>query len=556
MARNIQNGNHLMLTAMEEYYQLRSDIGKGSFGTIIDVECIKNGSKYVAKIMPINNDSDFIGFLTESSIMNHVISPFCMSGQTYFSATLSAPAIVMEKCIMDVEQFCEVREAMHTDNPQQNTTPNRMNIMIASQLLEAILAMHNHGLMHRDIKPANILLSKEMNVKLADYNLSKETATNKTRIHTLCGTPAFVAPEIHHGKPYNNAVDIFSYGAVLLRLAFPKFYQTLDKCAQRKTDQVIRGMRKIMKVVSDGCYYDMFDAAYQYEPQKRSSAEEISSRFGTEKRAHIEKDWTQLNQFLVAFGAQQKEKNEQNEEFDTKEKGKEYKNDCGGDEEIESKEKEKKNEVSQYCRMVLTKLTQFNCDDPDSIDAWVRANAGIGDYMDVWHDERHANPGWQLYKIVDLDHMTFNLVPNNALDTSKEMITLNRNNGIMVPTKYLDLRWGLKVGSILQFRHESDHKQLKDHKASDWKIGRVSRILVSEKLIEIGGKRFNRIDQGIENGIKPLMVKVGAKFDVWKHNRWQETTVLALDGWYIHTKHGKVPRIGSTSLKPCGVVLL
>uniref|UniRef100_A0A0D9X2X4 non-specific serine/threonine protein kinase n=1 Tax=Leersia perrieri TaxID=77586 RepID=A0A0D9X2X4_9ORYZ len=91
------------------------------------------------------------------------------------------------------------------------------------QLISAVKYCHSRGVFHRDIKPENLLLDAAGDLKVADFGLgsfSSVAATDINLRHTLCGTPAYVAPEILSRKGYNPAkVDIWSCGVVLFVLA-------------------------------------------------------------------------------------------------------------------------------------------------------------------------------------------------------------------------------------------------------------------------------------------------------------------------------------------------
>ncbi|XWS35398.1 hypothetical protein CRYUN_Cryun21dG0122900 [Craigia yunnanensis] len=86
------------------------------------------------------------------------------------------------------------------------------------QLISAVGFCHSRGVFHRDLKPENLLLDENWNLKVSDFGLSAVTDQNRPDglLHTLCGTPAYVAPEILAKKGYDGAkVDVWSCGIVL-----------------------------------------------------------------------------------------------------------------------------------------------------------------------------------------------------------------------------------------------------------------------------------------------------------------------------------------------------
>ncbi|KAF8397019.1 hypothetical protein HHK36_018657 [Tetracentron sinense] len=86
------------------------------------------------------------------------------------------------------------------------------------QLISAIGYCHSHGVFHRDLKPENLLVDDNGDLKVSDFGLSALTGQirNDGLLHTLCGTPAYVAPEILAKRGYDGAkVDIWSCGIIL-----------------------------------------------------------------------------------------------------------------------------------------------------------------------------------------------------------------------------------------------------------------------------------------------------------------------------------------------------
>ncbi|KAJ7959919.1 Non-specific serine/threonine protein kinase [Quillaja saponaria] len=86
------------------------------------------------------------------------------------------------------------------------------------QLVNAVDYCHCRGVYHRDIKPENLLLDENKNLKVSDFGLSAlaESKRQDGLLHTTCGTPAYVAPEVIERKGYDGAkADIWSCGVVL-----------------------------------------------------------------------------------------------------------------------------------------------------------------------------------------------------------------------------------------------------------------------------------------------------------------------------------------------------
>lgn len=63
------------------------------------------------------------------------------------------------------------------------------------QLNSAIYHCHTLGIVHRDIKPENIMITTKNQVKLIDFGLSKNSGAYST-LHTIAGTPYYMAPEV------------------------------------------------------------------------------------------------------------------------------------------------------------------------------------------------------------------------------------------------------------------------------------------------------------------------------------------------------------------------
>ncbi|KAJ6979272.1 hypothetical protein NC653_027430 [Populus alba x Populus x berolinensis] len=89
------------------------------------------------------------------------------------------------------------------------------------QLIGAVDFCHSRGVYHRDLKPENLLLDENGDLKITDFGLSalSESRRQDGLLHTTCGTPAYVAPEVINKKGYDGPkADIWSCGVILFVL--------------------------------------------------------------------------------------------------------------------------------------------------------------------------------------------------------------------------------------------------------------------------------------------------------------------------------------------------
>lgn len=102
--------------------------------------------------------------------------------------------------------------------------PANRVIHILRQVCESLEEAHQRGLVHRDIKPANIHVGTLGLVhdfaKVLDFGLVKPITTHDddrlvaTAAGMTPGTPAYMAPEITLGEPFDGRADLYSLGCV------------------------------------------------------------------------------------------------------------------------------------------------------------------------------------------------------------------------------------------------------------------------------------------------------------------------------------------------------
>ena len=89
------------------------------------------------------------------------------------------------------------------------------------QLVGGVAYCHSQGVAHRDLKPENLLLDESQTLKISDFGLSalydgEDGASRSQMLHTTCGTPNYVAPEVLQNEGYDGRIaDCWSIGVIL-----------------------------------------------------------------------------------------------------------------------------------------------------------------------------------------------------------------------------------------------------------------------------------------------------------------------------------------------------
>jgi TolB-like protein/tetratricopeptide (TPR) repeat protein len=96
---------------------------------------------------------------------------------------------------------------------------------LARQMLSALAAAHEAGIIHRDFKPGNVILvdfgKESCRAVVTDFGLAAErlslSAGAESSAQTIIGTPEYMAPERFRGVA-TEAADVYAFGVVLYEM--------------------------------------------------------------------------------------------------------------------------------------------------------------------------------------------------------------------------------------------------------------------------------------------------------------------------------------------------
>jgi eukaryotic-like serine/threonine-protein kinase len=88
---------------------------------------------------------------------------------------------------------------------------------VGLQVLRALAAAHELGIVHRDVKPGNVLDAGVGTWKVADFGIAKWVHAEETLTGTgeLLGSPSYLAPERIEGEQAGPASDLYAVGVLL-----------------------------------------------------------------------------------------------------------------------------------------------------------------------------------------------------------------------------------------------------------------------------------------------------------------------------------------------------
>ncbi|KAM7527587.1 hypothetical protein LguiB_030997 [Lonicera macranthoides] len=195
-------------------YEFGRLLGRGSFAKVYLARDINSRQNVAIKIINKNkivSTALMSNIKREISIMRRLRHPNIVMLFEVL-ATKSKIYFVME-FVKGGELFAKISKGKFTED---------LSRKYFHQLISAVGYCHSHGVYHRDLKPENLLIGENGDLKVSDFGLSAVTGQihNDGLLHTLCGTPAYVAPEVLSKKGYDGVkvVDIWSCGVILFVL--------------------------------------------------------------------------------------------------------------------------------------------------------------------------------------------------------------------------------------------------------------------------------------------------------------------------------------------------
>ncbi|MGW0614872.1 serine/threonine-protein kinase [Streptomyces sp. NPDC002788] len=114
--------------------------------------------------------------------------------------------------VMELVRGLSLAEVLDAEGPM----PPQRAAHIGAEVLAALRAAHEAGVLHRDVKPANVLIANDGRIVLTDFGIAMvEGSSALTMTGEVIGSPEFLAPERALGRTPGPESDLWSLGVLL-----------------------------------------------------------------------------------------------------------------------------------------------------------------------------------------------------------------------------------------------------------------------------------------------------------------------------------------------------
>ena len=189
-------------------YVLLEEIGRGATGTVHRARDLRSRTYVAAKVLRRGGADALLRFVREQAHRiehPHVLSPLGWAAED--DVALIAMELVPGGSLVDLLA-------------REGPLPPPVVVLLLGQLLDALAAVHELGVVHGDVKPANLLVraGAQPHLLLADFGIASRRG-EPTPVGA--GTPAYLPPERRAGAPPEPSQDVYAAGIVGRRLLSP-----------------------------------------------------------------------------------------------------------------------------------------------------------------------------------------------------------------------------------------------------------------------------------------------------------------------------------------------
>jgi eukaryotic-like serine/threonine-protein kinase len=202
-------------------YEVRARVGEGGMGAVYEGRHTVLGKRVAIKVLleKFHEKTDLVARLLQEARLASAIGHEHIVDVTDYGTTADGRSFV----VMEYLEGESLAQAVMREAP----LPVARCLRIARQVVSALGAAHDKGIVHRDVKPENVFLLRRGEqdfVKVMDFGVSKAVRSRDeggellrlTRTGMVLGTPLYMSPEqARGGEDVDGRADIWAVGVML-----------------------------------------------------------------------------------------------------------------------------------------------------------------------------------------------------------------------------------------------------------------------------------------------------------------------------------------------------
>ncbi|XP_054845872.1 serine/threonine-protein kinase PLK4 isoform X2 [Eublepharis macularius] len=199
-----------------EDFKVGNLLGKGSFAGVYRAVSLKTGLEVAIKMID-KKAMHKVGMVqrvqNEVKIHCQLKHPSILELYNYFEDS-NYVYLILEMCHNgEMSRYLKNRKKPFSEEEVRN---------FMHQIITGMLYLHSHGILHRDLTLSNLLLTNNMNIKIADFGLATQLRMPHEKHYTMCGTPNYISPEIATRSAHGLESDVWSLGCMYYTLLVGK----------------------------------------------------------------------------------------------------------------------------------------------------------------------------------------------------------------------------------------------------------------------------------------------------------------------------------------------